>query len=128
MCKEFEQEVQSMSSAELAAGYVRRMVSRESSGWGDQTEALKRLARDYKLPFWTLNNLRIGRAKTIEAGLRDRIRAAYLDVCERQIARLQHELEIEKAAIGDDSLQDIDREAEALAQRLREAKAARKAA
>ena len=117
-----------MSSAELAAGYVRRMVSRESSGWGDQTEALKRLARDYKLPFWTLNNLRIGRAKTIEAGLRDRIRAAYLDVCERQIARLQHELEIEKAAIGDDSLQDIDREAEALAQRLREAKAARKAA
>ncbi|WP_246658836.1 hypothetical protein [Mesorhizobium sp. J18] len=115
-----------MSSAEIAAGYVRRMVSRESSGWGDQTEALKRLARNYKLPFWTLNNLRIGRAKTIEAGLRDRIREAYLDLCERQIRRLQHELEIEKAAAADDSLIDIENEAEALAARLLAARAARK--
>lgn len=54
-----------MSSAEVAAGYVRRMVSRESGGWGDQQQALKRLSRVYNLPFWTLNNLRIGRAKTV---------------------------------------------------------------
>jgi hypothetical protein len=51
-----------------------------------------------------------------------RIRAAYLDLCARQIAELQHEIEIEKARIGDASFEDLDREVEALADKVRRAK------
>ena len=58
-----------MSSADVAAGYVRRMVEKETRGWGDQEGALGRLEARYGLPFWSLNHIRTGRAKTVEAGL-----------------------------------------------------------
>lgn len=107
-----------MSSATLATGYVRRMVEKETRGWGDQSGALSRLERRYGLPFWSLNNLRTGRAKTVEAGLFARIRAAYLDLCERELAKLQHELTVEKALNPDDTFDDLEREAQALLARL----------
>lgn len=114
-----------MSSADMAAGYVRRMVEKETRGWGDQSNALMRLERRYGIPFWSLNNLRTGRAKTVEAGLFAHIRSAYLDLCERQIAKLKHEIEIEKAKASDASLEDLAREAEELAARLEERRAMR---
>ncbi len=114
-----------MSSADVATGYVRRMVEKETRGWGDQNSALHRIGDRYRLPFWTLNNLKTGRAKTVEAGLFDRIRAAYLDLCERQVRQLQHEIEIEKAKAGDASFEDLAREAEELAARVAERKAMR---
>jgi hypothetical protein len=127
-CRESKQQVQEvMSSADMAAGYVRRMVQRESMGWGDQEGALSRLEARYGLPFWSMNNLRTGRAKTVEAGLFARIRGAYLDLCERQIAKLQHEISIEKALNEDDSLEDLEREARSLAARIAEKKEARRA-
>lgn len=123
-CKEFQQKVHEvMSSADVAAGYVRRMVEKETRGWGDSDGALSRLANRYGLPFWSLNNLRIGRAKTVEAGLMGRIRAAYLDLCERQIQALQHELSIEKALNPDDTFDDLAREAETLLARVQAKKA-----
>lgn len=115
-----------MSSAELAAGYVRRMVEKESRGWGDSDSALSRLGARYQLPYWTLNHLRTGRAKTVEAGLLSRIRAAYLDLCEKQVQILQHEISIEKALTTDDAIEDLEREASALAARVAAQKAARK--
>jgi hypothetical protein len=33
-----------MSSADQAAGYVRRMIEHETRGWGDQDNALHRIA------------------------------------------------------------------------------------
>lgn len=116
-----------MSSAEMAAGYVRRMVEHETRGWGDQENALSRLEARYGLPFWSLNNLRTGRAKTVEAGMFARIRGAYLDLCERQVAKLQHEISIEKALNEDDTLEDLEREARRLAQKIQAKKAARRA-
>jgi hypothetical protein len=111
-----------MCSADLATGYVRRMIEKETRGWGDQNNALHRLGNRYGLPFWSLHNIRIGRAKTVEAGLFDRIRAAYLDLCERQVRQLQHEIEIEKAKGGGDaSFEDLAREAEELAARVAQA-------
>lgn len=107
-----------MSSAEMASGYVRRMVEAETRGWGDQSNALNRIEQRYGIPFWTLNHLRSGRAKTVEATIFERIRAAYLDLCERQIAKLQHEISVEKALHHDDIDQDIEREAEALLARV----------
>jgi hypothetical protein len=127
-CTKTKQQVQEvMSSADMAAGYVRRMVERESRGWGDQEGALSRLEARYGLPFWSLNNLRTGRAKTVEAGRFARIRGAYLDLCERQIAKLQHEISVEKALNEDDSLEDLEREARSLAARIAEKKEARRA-
>jgi hypothetical protein len=114
-----------MSSVDVAGGYVRRMVEREARGWGDQTNAQQRLEARYGLPFWALDHLRTGRAKTVEAGLFARIRGAYLDLCERQVERLQHEIAIEKALHEDDTLQDLEREASQLAARIQEKKQAR---
>lgn len=111
MCRKTQSKVREMSTAELATGYVRRMVEKEVRGWGDQENALSRLEQRYGLPFWTLQNLRTGRAKTVEAGIFARIRAAYLDLCERQVRQLQHEISVEKALNDDDTLEDLEREA-----------------
>ena len=113
-----------MSTAEVATGYVRRMVEREVRGWGDQENALTRIEQRYGIPFWSLQNLRTGRAKTVEAGLFGRIRAAYLDICEKQVRALQHEISIEKALHDDDTLEDLERAARALAAKVAAKKAA----
>ena len=124
-CRETEQQVQKvMSSAELATGYVRQMVERETRGWGDQETAMGRLEARYGIPFWSLNNIRTGRAKTVEAGLFARIRGAYLDLCERQVAKLQHEIAVEKALTEDDTLEDLQREAARLVARIQAKKEA----
>jgi hypothetical protein len=114
-----------MSSAQAATVYVRRMIEEEARGWGDNDNALSRLGARYGLPYWTLNNLRTGRAKTVEAGVFSRIRAAYLDVCERQVAKLQHQIAIEKATGSDDTFDDLAREAESLVARIKAKRAAR---
>lgn len=124
-CRESKHQVHEMSSAEVATGYVRRMIEYETRGWGDMDNALDRLEVRYALPRWTLNNLRTGRAKSVEAGLFARIRAAYLDLCERQIEKLQHEIAIEKVLNEDDTFEDFEREAASLAARIAAKKAAR---
>lgn len=105
---------------------ARHLVEKETRGWGDQGNALERLERRYGLPFWSLNNLRTGRAKTIEASLFARIRTAYLDLCEREVAKLQHEIAIEKALTPDDTFEDLEREAAQLVARVQAKKAALK--
>lgn len=125
MCKEFESRVQKIMSlaAAEATGFIRRMVASESGGWGDEAEALRRIARQSKLSFWTLNNIRIGRAKTVNADVRDRIRLAFIDHCRGHAARLLQEAEI-AAAKGNknDALEDIENQIRALAARLETAK------
>ncbi|MFE0233486.1 hypothetical protein ACFW0F_06065 [Brucella anthropi] len=111
-----------MSRCETAGRYVRQMVEKESKGWGDEAEALKRLSSRYRISFWTLNNLRIRRAKSVNEEVFPRIRAAYLDFCEKHIARLQHELELEKAVNVDADMEDFMGEASQLLAKVREAK------
>ncbi len=111
-----------MSSAVTAHSYVKRMVERESAGWGDTNSAIARLERKYGIPFWTINNIRTGRAKTIEAGVFARIKAAYIDMCERQIARLQHELEIERELDGDALDSDLLAQVQGLAEKVKKAR------
>lgn len=86
-CRETQQQVREMSTAEVASGYVRRMVEAETRGWGDQDNALSRLEARYGLPFWSLNNIRTGRAKTVEAGLFARISGARISTCARDRSR-----------------------------------------
>lgn len=126
MSREIQHQERSVSTVEEAGQYVRRMVEREARGWGDQQNAQQRLEVRYGLPFWAMEHIRTGRAKTVEAGLFHRIRAAYLDLCERQVAKLQHEIAVEKALNEDDTLQDLEREAAKLAARIEAAKARRR--
>lgn len=127
MCRETQSQGQKMSVelVDTAGSYVRRMVEREARGWGGQTQAQARLETRYGIPFWALERLRTGRAKTVEAGLFARIRGAYLDLCERQVAKLQHEISVEKALNEDDTLEDLEREARSLAARIAAKKQAR---
>jgi len=129
MCRETQSQEREVSTAlvEQAGGYVRRMVEREARGWGDQSEAQGRIEMRYGIPYWALERLRTGRAKTVEAGLFARIRGAYLDLCERQVAKLQHEIAIEKALNEDDTLEDLEREASRLAQEIASKRAQRMA-
>ncbi|WP_455296431.1 hypothetical protein [Brucella pituitosa] len=134
-CKEFESpehqlpsERKVMSSCEMAGRYVREMTDREAKGWGDHSNALKRLSRRYGVSYWTLNNLRIGRSKTVEASIFKRVQTAYFDYCERQIAQLQHDLELEKAVNVDAHMEDFMGEASQLLAKVREAKEASKGA
>lgn len=128
-CKECQQKVQPVMSnaATEATGFVRRIVKEESTGWGDEAEALRRIAHGCKASFWTLNNLRIGRAKTVNADLRDRIREYFIDHCRRHAARLLRDAEM--AAAKDDTndvLRTVESEIRALAARLEAAKANQK--
>lgn len=53
-------------------------------------------------------HIRRGNAKTVESGLYQRIRGAYIAYCEKQVANLQHEIEIEKALATDDDHRDLE--------------------
>jgi len=84
---------------------------------------MRRIERQYGIGFWPLSHLRKGNAKTCDIGLYGRLAGAYLDLCDRLVSRLQEEMKIE-AAIGDDSLGDIEIEAGILAAKIAQKKAA----
>lgn len=111
-----------MSSAEVATGFVRRMVENETRGWGDRNNALSRLEAKYGLPYWSLENLRTGRAKTVEATLFNRIKAAFVDHCGKHAARLLHEAEMAKAIDPDVDVAGIEDQIRALVAKLEAAK------
>lgn len=117
---------QVMSSVEVAADYANRMIEREARGPGDTEEAMRRIEARTGVGYWTLWGLRYRRRdlKTIAADQFNRIRAAYLSTCERQLHALQHELALEKARCGDDAFADLVDEAEALVARLKKARVA----
>lgn len=104
-------------SVEAASDYVRTMVQRESRGPGDIDNAMQRLEARYGIPFWSLWHLRKRRAKTCDTSLYARIRGAYLDMCQRQANSLLHEIEMELRG-GDDTLEDLEAEARALAAKI----------
>ena len=111
-------------SVDAATEYVRTMVQRESRGPGDLDNAMGRIEARYGIPFWSLWHLRKGKAKTVEASLLARIRAAYLDMCAKQAGNLLHEIEVE-AAVGtaDDADLDLAAALRALAQKIEARKA-----
>jgi hypothetical protein len=68
-------------------------------------------------------HLRSRRAKSCDVSLFARIRGAYLDLCERQVTKLQHQIAVEKAT--HDDLEDLAAEAAALAEKIRSRRAVR---
>lgn len=109
-------------SVEAASDYARRLVEAEARGPGDLDNALDRIEQRYGIGRWTIAHLRSGRAKTCDTSIFARLRGAYLDLCQRQLSKLQHQIAMEKAA-GDDTMEDLEAEAASLAEKI----AARKA-
>lgn len=109
-------------SPETAAEYARRIYRRKYSNWGDEAKALEEMSFVCGLTPRSLKRLMKGETKDPGIRVFGRIRKAYLDFCSRQLAELQTELEVEKARFGDAHFEDLDREMEALAEKLRRAK------
>jgi hypothetical protein len=112
-------------TVDAACDYARRIHSfvEHDVRDPDQLEfAFDSFERRYGIGRWTLEHLRKGRAKTCDVGIFARLRAAYLDLCERQVTKLQHQIAIEKAT-SDDDLADLEAEASALAAKIAAKKA-----
>lgn len=108
---------------EMTAAYARKMVERESRGNGDQLNALERVGRRCGMTARSLRRLINGETKDPGLSVFARVRSAYLDYCARQIAELQHEIEVEKARIGgDDTFADLAAESEVLAAKVERAR------
>jgi len=113
-------------SAAVATEYVRKMVSLEDA---NAERAMEKLQAKYGLSYWTLDHFRRRQAKTCEVALFARIKAAFIDHCGKQAARLIQEAETAQAVTYDDDVAAIQDEICALAARLALAKSkAKKAA
>lgn len=88
-------------SVEGASELARKLVEIESKG-SDTPAALSRIQRRYGLRPNTIEHLRLRRAKSVDIGLFGRLRAAYLDACERMASRLLSEIETVKAGAPND--------------------------
>ena len=112
--------VNSMSCV-LAGEYLDKMIEREAAH-SNREVALTVIARRYGFTQAQIKHLRGGRAKDVRLSVFMRIRAAYLDHCDKMMARLIHEIETEKSRFGSEHFQDLDAEASALAEKIKAAK------
>lgn len=108
-------------TVEAAYDYASRLVELEARG-SDQDAAMHRLEQRYGLSPNQIMHLRSRRAKSCDVSLFARLRMAYVDLCERQVTKLQHQIAIERAS-GDDTLEDLENEARALAAKIQARKA-----
>jgi len=101
MCKKSlrqESKVFEAEAVEEAAGWASALVSRTYRGPGDTVEAaMHRAENKFGVPVGTLWALRYRKPKAILAGIYLSLKAAYDAECERQEAKLAHELAITKA-------------------------------
>lgn len=84
-----------------------------------QENAIRLVGRKVAMSKWPLYRLIKGSVKDISADAYDRIRAAYLDHCAAQIARLQNEIETVRS---DDFMEDIGAQVAALAAEIQRRK------
>lgn len=87
---------------EQAVRWSKELTRLRSRQPGDLENAMRSVARDTGVDYWTLWQLRYrsNRLKDIGVGIYTRLHAAYLAECERQEAKLRHEREITKATGG----------------------------
>lgn len=108
-------------SPDIAAEYGRKMVELESRGNGDQLNALERVGRECGLKARALRRIINGETAPSLAVF-GRMRAGYLNLCERHIEKLRRAVEADKARYGDAPFEDIDRKILALAEEVGHAK------
>lgn len=108
-------------SCVLAGEYLDKMIEREAAN-SNREAAIAVIARRYGFTQAQIKHLRGGRAKDVRMSVFMRIRAAYLDHCEKLMGRLIHEIETEKLRFGSDHFQSLDAEASALVAKIKAAK------
>lgn len=94
-------------------------------GWGDETEALKDVAKAFRMTPRSLKRLIKGETKEVSETLSWRIRTAYLAVCQRLITDLENRVNGDLERYGNEaSLRDIARSVASLQDKARAAKEA----
>ena len=94
-----------------ARQWANDLVRREVRGPGDTANAMRRLEARTGIPWRVFWGLRYRPPSDLWASVHERLRAAYLAECERQMRKLEHDIEITKAVAGPDN--DAVREAAA---------------
>lgn len=85
-----------------AAEWAKALTRTETRGPGDQPSAWRRLEARYGISSHTFWALRYRKPKDIAVSVYARLSAAYQAECEKQMRRLQHDIEITKAITGPD--------------------------
>jgi predicted RNA-binding Zn ribbon-like protein len=121
-----------VDAASNYASDIHSFVSEEASKTGlPGDEALDfaydRFERSYGVGRWTVEHLRKRKAKSCDVGIYARLRAAYLDLCERQVSKLQSKIALERAK-GDDTNQDLADRLRAIAAEIEASKAGQRLA
>lgn len=111
-----------ISPADEAAGWAERLIRSAHRGPGDTVDAaMHRVSTRHGIEHQTLWRLRYRRPQDLMASVYLRIKAAYEAECERQEAKLAHELELTKALPATPARAALIAETEAL---LRQAQSA----
>lgn len=110
---------------EEAAIYAKRMVERESRGYGDQANALRSVGRKCGLSAKALNRLIRGERKDPGMRVFAKVRAAYLNHCAELIRQLEAEIAADKTRYGNAAVADLESEISSLMAKLQKARAAR---
>lgn len=84
-----------------AREWANELLLRESAGPGDLPNTMQRLERRYGVSQRLLWTLRYRPPKDLLVSAYLQLRSAYLADCDRQRKRLEHEIEITKATVGD---------------------------
>ena len=97
-----------------AAMWSKDLTRMKARGPGDTENAMRSIAREYSIDYGFLWSLRYRRERLriISVSVYEAIRAAYRAECERQLRKLENEIERTKAITGPDS--NAVRAAEAL--------------
>jgi hypothetical protein len=114
-------------TVEAAADYasrVHRFIEAGARSDDDLDTAYDAFERQFGVGRWTIEHLRKRKAKSCDVGIYARLKGAYVALCERQVAKLQHEIAFEKATQDDDDLRDLEAEAARLAAKVQAKKAA----
>lgn len=85
-----------------AASWADALVKSESRGPGDLDNAMRRAARKAGVPYTIFWRLRYRPPADLFVSVFNKLEAAYLAECERQIKRLQHDIQTTKAITGAD--------------------------
>lgn len=114
-------------TVEAAADYARGVHGFLEAGArtdDDLDAAYGAFERQFGVGRWTIEHLRKRKAKTCDVGVFAKLKGAYVALCERQVAKLQHQIAVEKATYDDDDLSDLEAEASRLAAKVQAKKAA----
>lgn len=108
-------------TVEAATDYARGVHGflQASSRTDDELDAAYgAFERQYGVGRWTVEHLRKAKAKTCDVSVFAKLKGAYIALCERQVAKLQHQISVEKATNDDDDLAVLEAEAAALAAKV----------